>query len=75
MDVSTPRQQARVDAIVQRQRYGEADGSPWNGLYPGMGLVIGDDGHERMKMNADKAETLKSKDIHESKDTQVERHS
>ena len=69
MNVSTPRQQARVDALVQRQRYGEVDGSPWNGLYPGVGLVIGDDGHESMKMNADKAETLKSKDIHESKDT------
>ena len=50
IEENTPKQQARVDAVVQRQRYGEPDGSSWNGLYEGMSLVIGSDGYERLKI-------------------------
>jgi hypothetical protein len=62
---NTPRQQTRMDAIVKRQRYGEPDGSPWNGLYEGMSIVVDSDGHERLSVNrttVDK-EAVKSKDV------------
>ncbi len=61
---NTPKQQARINALVHRQRHGEPDGSPWNGLYHGMSLVIGSDGHQRLAINRDdKAEVIKSKDV------------
>ena len=60
----TPKRRERIDALVHRQRHGEPDGSPWNGLYEGMSLVIGSDGHERLVIDRkDKAEADKSKDV------------
>jgi hypothetical protein len=37
--------QARIDALVHRQRHGEPDGSPWNGIPLGMHMVVGIDGY------------------------------
>ena len=65
VEEKTPRQQARIDALVHRQRYGEPDGSPWNGLYEGMSIVLDSNGHERLSVNRTTVdeEAVKSKDV------------
>ena len=65
VEENTPKQQARIDALVQRQRNGEPDGSPWNGLYEGMSLVVGGDGPERLSFNRTTVDqkAIKSKDV------------
>ncbi len=60
--------QARIDALVHRQRHGEPDGSPWDGVPHGMHMVVGIDGYERLHRTAVDKEAIKSKDLQKSKD-------
>jgi hypothetical protein len=65
---NTPKHQARIDALVQRQRYGEPDGSPWDGIPSGMRLVVCSDGNERLIRDTVDEGANKSKDIRKTKE-------
>ena len=60
---NTAKHQARINASVERQRNGEPDGSPWDGVPHGMYIVVDIDGSERLNRTTVDEGAMKSKDI------------
>ncbi len=65
---NTAKHQARIDAFVQRQRNGEPDGSPWDGLPYGTSIAIDSNGKERLHRTTVDEGANKSKDSQKTKE-------